>query len=62
MEDLTNLPSDQIYCLPNGQRVVIESCEGDPPTALVRRIDGPFEGMLAVCAVSSLKLAEENLS
>lgn len=45
----------QIVCLPGGVRVRIESIEGDPPSATVRRIDGPFAGLVAICDVSKLE-------
>ena len=45
----------QIVCLPGGVRVRIESIEGDPPSATVRRVDGPMAGMIAICDVSKLE-------
>ena len=42
--------------LPDGQRVVIEEVEDG--LASVRRIEGEWEGILAVCAVSSLELTD----
>jgi nitrite reductase/ring-hydroxylating ferredoxin subunit len=46
-------PKIQYARLPNGQRVIIESHEGD--IATVRRIDGPGYGTLAVCPINKLK-------
>jgi len=47
------------FCLlPDGQLVVIESREGE--SVLVRRIDGPRSGTVAVCSVK--KLEPSNLS
>ncbi len=46
-------PKIQYTRLPNGQRVIVESREDD--TAIVRRIDGPRYGTLAVCPVQKLK-------
>jgi len=43
--------------LPDGQRVRIESCEGD--SATVRRVDGDRAGTLAVCALDKLEPDEE---
>lgn len=45
----------QIVCLPGGGRVRIESIEGDPPSATVRRMDGPLAGLVAICDVSKLE-------
>jgi hypothetical protein len=52
----------QIVCLPGGVRVRIESIEGDPPSATVRRIDGPMAGMIAICDVSKLEPVESESS
>src|SRR2546423_4397929 len=48
----------QIACLPGGVRVRVESIEGDPPTAIARRIDGPMAGLVAICLVSKLEPAD----
>ena len=45
----------QIVCLPGGVRVRVESVEGDPPSATVRRMDGPLAGRIAICLVSKLE-------
>ena len=45
----------QIVCLPGGVRVRVESIEGNPPSATVRRIDGPLAGRIAICDVSKLE-------
>jgi hypothetical protein len=45
----------QIVCLPGGVRVRVESIEGDPPSAVVRRVDGPMAGRIAICNVSKLE-------
>ena len=49
-----NDPKDQLARLPNGEKVRIESRESD--SALVRRIDGPRRGSLAVCPIHKLRL------
>jgi len=46
-------PKSQLARLPSGEKVVIESREGD--RALVRRMDGPREGTLAVCPIDKLR-------
>jgi len=43
----------QFYLLPNGDKVRIESREGD--SVLVRRLDGPRRGTLAVCRIDRLR-------
>ncbi len=48
-----NDPKNQPAPLPNGQRVRIESLEGD--SALVRRIGGTRRGTLAVCPIDRLR-------
>jgi hypothetical protein len=40
--------------LPDGQRVVIEEIENG--LATVRRVDGEWEGKVAVCSISSLEM------
>jgi len=45
----------QIVCLPGGVRVRVESIEGHPPSATVRRMDGPLAGLIAICDVSKLE-------
>jgi hypothetical protein len=56
MSDPNNQNAAQFYRLPDGQTiVVIESLEGNPLSALVRRIDGEREGTLAICRVSNLQ-------
>lgn len=40
--------------LPNGQKVIIERVEGF--VAIVRRIEEPGEGTIAVCDLAKLKL------
>ncbi len=50
-DDLTG----KLARLPDGQNVVIESHDGDPASALVRRIDGPRAETRAICAVSKLE-------
>ncbi len=52
----------QIVYLPGGVKVKIESIEGDPPRAVVRRIDGPMAGMIAICNVSKLEPVESDSS
>ena len=49
----SNDPKNALARLPNGQKVIIESCEGD--SALVRRMDGPRSGTLAVCPIDKLR-------
>ena len=49
----SNDPKGTLARLPDGQKVRIESVEGD--SALVRRIDGPRRGALAVCAIDKLR-------
>lgn len=44
---------DQLARLPDGQKVLIESREGD--SVLVRRVDGPRRGTLAVCSIDKLR-------
>ena len=48
-----NDPKGQLARLPDGQKVRIESLEGD--RALVRRIAGPRKGTLAVCSIGRLR-------
>lgn len=51
----------QLARLPDGQRVIVESQQGIPPSALVRRIDGPRAESHAICDVSKLEpLNSEN--
>lgn len=47
--------SGQLARLPDGQKVMVESQEGVPPRALVRRIEGPRAETWAVCRVSKLE-------
>lgn len=54
MENGPNLIG-QIVCLPGGVRVRVQSIEGDPPSATVRRTDGPFAGLIAICDISKLE-------
>jgi hypothetical protein len=46
-------PKGPLARLPDGQKVRIEFREGH--RALVRRIDGPRRGTLAVCSIDKLK-------
>jgi hypothetical protein len=46
-------PKSQLARLPNGEKVLIESRDGD--RALVRRMDGPRRGTLAVCLIDRLR-------
>ena len=46
-------PKGQLARLPNGEKVRIESRDGD--SALVRRMDGPRRGTLAVCPIDKLR-------
>ena len=56
-DDLTG----QLARLPDGQKVIVESQEGVPASAAVRRIDGPRADTRAICAVSKLQpLGPEN--
>lgn len=57
IRDMENDPNliGRIASLPGGVRVRIESIEGDPPSATVRRIDGPMAGLVAICDVSKLE-------
>lgn len=48
-----NDPKSQLARLPNGEKVRIESREGD--SALLRRVDGRRRGTLAVCPVEKLR-------
>jgi hypothetical protein len=48
-----NDPKSQLARLPDGQKVRIESREGH--SVLVRRIDGPRRGTLAVCPIDKLR-------
>jgi hypothetical protein len=48
-------PSSQYARLPNGQKVRIESQDGQ--TALVMRLGGLRRGTLAVCPIDKLKPA-----
>lgn len=61
MENSSNLVG-QIVCLPGGVRVRIESIEGDPPSALVRRVDGPLAGQIAICNVSKLEPVDSEIN
>lgn len=54
MQDTSNLMG-QIMRLPNGQKVRIESVEGNPPTAVVLRIEEPRAGTIAICLLSKLE-------
>ena len=60
MENGPNLIG-QIVCLPGGVRVRIESVEGDPPSATVRRMEGPLAGLVAICDVSKLEPLDSEL-
>jgi hypothetical protein len=55
MDDPNN---PQLYRLPDGQKVTIESHEGD--TAVVRRIDGPRADTRAICLAAKLEPIEGN--
>jgi hypothetical protein len=48
-----NKPEDRLYLLPSGEKVRIESREGD--TVTVRRVDGPRHKTLAVCRIDKLR-------
>ncbi len=48
-----NDPKTQLARLPDGQKIRIESREGE--NVLVRRMDGPRRGTLAVCSTAKLK-------
>lgn len=52
----------QIVYLPGGVKVKIESIEGDPPRVVVRRVDEPLAGNIAICAVSKLEPLESQSS
>jgi hypothetical protein len=54
MED-TNRLVGQFARLPDGQMVIIESQDGSPAWATVRRIGGQNDGTRAVCLVSKLE-------
>ena len=59
--EITDDLTGQLARLPDGQKVVIESVEGLPPSALVRRIDGPRAETHAICDISKLQpLDSEN--
>ena len=45
-------PKGQLARLPNGEKVRIESREGE--SVLVRRMDGPRKGTVAVCPLHKL--------
>ena len=47
--------SGKVCRLPDGQKVRVESQEGSPPRAIVRRLDGPRAGSHAICLVSKLE-------
>jgi len=47
-------PKGQLARLPNGEKVRIESRDGD--SALVRRMDGPRRGTRAVCSIAKLQM------
>jgi len=49
-----------VALLPDGQRVKIETLHPDG-YATVRRIDGEWSGMIAVCEVSKLEPLPENI-
>lgn len=51
----------RIVCLPGGVRVRVEEIVGDPPSATLRRVDGPMAGMIAICDVSKLEPADSQL-
>lgn len=57
MQNTDNL-TGQLARLPDGQSVIVESQEGLPTKALVRRIGGPRAGTLAICPVSMLELLD----
>jgi hypothetical protein len=54
MEDTPELIG-QVVCLPGGVKVRVESIEGNPPSATLRRVGGPFDGQVAICDVSKLE-------
>jgi hypothetical protein len=49
----TDNSAGRIARLPDGQRVAIESREGD--SAVCRRIGGPRQGSLAICRIANLR-------
>ena len=53
MQDSVDLRG-KICRLPDGQKVRVESQQGSPPRAMVRRLDGPRAGSRAICLVSKL--------
>jgi hypothetical protein len=57
MQNTDNL-TGQLARLPDGQRVIVESQDGVPTKALVRRIGGSRAGTLAICPVSLLELLD----
>ena len=61
MEDAVDLKG-QLYRLPDGQKVRIESQQGSPARAIVRRIGGPRAGTRAVCLVSKLEPLDSEAS
>jgi hypothetical protein len=56
--DDPNKPQNQVYRLPDGQRVIVVSQEGSPARALVRRIDGPRVDTHAIRLVIGGKMLE----
>ncbi len=46
-------PKSQLARLPSGEKAKIESREGD--SFLVRRMDGPRKGTLAICPIDKLR-------
>jgi hypothetical protein len=52
MKETDNL-AGQFALLLDGQRVAIESREGD--SAVCRRIGGPRQGSLAICRIANLR-------
>ena len=54
MEDAVDLKGE-LWRLPDGQIVRVESQEGSPARAIVQRIDGPRAGTRAICLVSKLE-------
>jgi hypothetical protein len=60
MED-TNQLVGQFARLPDGQKVMIESQDGSPAWATVRRIGGQHDGTRAVCLVSKLESYDSNV-
>jgi len=55
-DDLTG----QFARLPDGQKVIVESQDGSPAWATVRRIGGQHDGTRAVCLVSKLELSDSD--